>query len=107
MDMQNVRFLWASDEINAHAEEYWSLVMDVARVNNLPRIQVRFCCLFLVLVFFFFFTNSACVSSNCELASFMICPLFLHLTCTIHTPHIPFPTHSGAARSWAARTLRR
>lgn len=39
MDMQNVRFLWASDEINAHAEEYWSLVMDVARVNNLPRIQ--------------------------------------------------------------------
>lgn len=40
MDMQNVRFLWASDEINAHAEEYWSLVMDVARVNNLPRIQV-------------------------------------------------------------------
>ncbi len=39
MDMQNVRFLWASDEINAHAEEYWSLVMDVARVNNLARIQ--------------------------------------------------------------------
>ena len=37
--MQNVRFLWASDEINAHAEEYWSLVMDVARVNNLARIQ--------------------------------------------------------------------
>jgi tyrosyl-tRNA synthetase len=39
MDMQNVRFLWASDEINAHAEEYWSMVMDIARVNNLARIQ--------------------------------------------------------------------
>mmetsp|Transcript_32783 Transcript_32783/g.72193 ORF Transcript_32783/g.72193 Transcript_32783/m.72193 type:complete len:388 (+) Transcript_32783:108-1271(+) len=39
MNMQNVRFLWASDEINAHAEEYWSMVMDIARVNNLARIQ--------------------------------------------------------------------
>jgi hypothetical protein len=39
MNMQNVRFLWASEEINAHAEEYWSTVMDIARVNNLPRIQ--------------------------------------------------------------------
>lgn len=39
MDMQNVRFLWASDEINAHADEYWSLVMDIARANNLNRIQ--------------------------------------------------------------------
>eukprot|EP00981_Chlorochromonas_danica_P004807 scaffold967_cov173-Ochromonas_danica.AAC.18 len=39
MDMRNVRFLWASDEINAHAEEYWSLVMDIARLNSLNRIQ--------------------------------------------------------------------
>lgn len=39
MNMQNVRFLWASDEINAHADEYWQLVMDIARVNNLSRIQ--------------------------------------------------------------------
>lgn len=39
MDMRNVRFLWASDEINAHADEYWSLVMDIARLNSLPRIQ--------------------------------------------------------------------
>ena len=37
--MQNVRFLWASDEINAHADEYWTLVMDIARINNLSRIQ--------------------------------------------------------------------
>ena len=27
MDMTNVRFLWASEEINAHADEYWTLVM--------------------------------------------------------------------------------
>jgi tyrosyl-tRNA synthetase len=39
MDMTNVRFLWASDEINAHAEEYWTIVMDIARLNNLSRIQ--------------------------------------------------------------------
>jgi tyrosyl-tRNA synthetase len=39
MDMTNVRFLWASDEINANAEEYWSLVMDVARLNSVERIQ--------------------------------------------------------------------
>ena len=39
MDMRNVRFLWASDEINSHAEEYWTLVMDIARLNNLARIQ--------------------------------------------------------------------
>lgn len=39
MDMTNVRFLWASDEINSHADEYWSRVMEIARMNNLPRIQ--------------------------------------------------------------------
>lgn len=39
MDMRNVKFLWASDEINGHADEYWTLVMDIARANNLPRIQ--------------------------------------------------------------------
>lgn len=37
--MRNVRFLWASDEINAHADEYWTLVMDIARLNNIKRIQ--------------------------------------------------------------------
>lgn len=39
MNMQNVQFLWASDEINAHADEYWTRVMDIARLNNLARIQ--------------------------------------------------------------------
>ncbi|KAJ3693427.1 hypothetical protein LUZ60_008907 [Juncus effusus] len=38
MDLQNVQFLWSSDEINGRASEYWPLVMDIARKNNLPRI---------------------------------------------------------------------
>lgn len=38
MNMQNVRFLWASDEINSHADTYWTLVMDIARTNNIKRI---------------------------------------------------------------------
>jgi hypothetical protein len=38
MDMTNVEFLWASDEINSHSNEYWLRVMDIARRNNLPRI---------------------------------------------------------------------
>jgi tyrosyl-tRNA synthetase len=39
MDMTNVEFLWCSDSINEKAGEYWSLVMDIARSNNLARIQ--------------------------------------------------------------------
>ena len=38
MDMANVEFLWASDEINAHADAYRMRVMDIARRNNVPRI---------------------------------------------------------------------
>lgn len=38
MDMSKVEFLWASEEINKRPNEYWSLVMDVARKNNLKRI---------------------------------------------------------------------
>nr|XP_027064614.1 tyrosine--tRNA ligase 1, cytoplasmic isoform X1 [Coffea arabica] len=37
-----VEFLWSSDEINSRANEYWPLVMDIARRNKLPRI-VRCC----------------------------------------------------------------
>jgi tyrosyl-tRNA synthetase len=42
MDMSNVEFLWASDEINGHSNEYWLRVMDIARKFNVPRI-VRCC----------------------------------------------------------------
>ncbi|KAJ1688219.1 hypothetical protein LUZ63_019609 [Rhynchospora breviuscula] len=38
MDLEKVEFLWSSDEINSRASEYWPLVMDIARRNNLPRI---------------------------------------------------------------------
>lgn len=38
MDMTKVEFLYASEEINKRPDEYWTLVMDVARKNNLKRI---------------------------------------------------------------------
>ncbi|GAQ78185.1 Tyrosyl-tRNA synthetase [Klebsormidium nitens] len=38
MDLTNVQFLWSSEEINSKAHEYWPLVMDIARKNNLARI---------------------------------------------------------------------
>jgi len=39
MNMQNVEFLWASEEINRRPNEYWTRVMEIARLNNLARIQ--------------------------------------------------------------------
>lgn len=38
MDMSKVEFLYASEEINKRPDEYWTLVMDIARKNNLKRI---------------------------------------------------------------------
>ncbi|XP_024525188.1 tyrosine--tRNA ligase 1, cytoplasmic [Selaginella moellendorffii] len=38
MNLNQVEFLWSSHEINSRAEEYWKLVFDIARRNNLPRI---------------------------------------------------------------------
>ncbi|CAN8316036.1 unnamed protein product [Cochlearia groenlandica] len=38
MNDDKVEFLWSSDEINARADKYWPLVMDIARNNKLPRI---------------------------------------------------------------------
>jgi tyrosyl-tRNA synthetase len=31
MKMHNVKFLWASDEINNHADEYWLRVLEISR----------------------------------------------------------------------------
>ncbi|KAL0910735.1 hypothetical protein M5K25_018819 [Dendrobium thyrsiflorum] len=42
MKTERVEFLWSSNEINSRADEYWPLVMDIARKNTLPRI-VRCC----------------------------------------------------------------
>jgi len=39
MNLSNVRFLWASDEINARPEEYWKRVMDISRKNTVSRIK--------------------------------------------------------------------
>lgn len=38
MDLRNVQFLWASDEINSRPEEYWSLVIDIATKFSYERI---------------------------------------------------------------------
>eukprot|EP00878_Enallax_costatus_P003651 GHUV01003865.1.p1 GENE.GHUV01003865.1~~GHUV01003865.1.p1 ORF type:complete len:410 (+),score=121.69 GHUV01003865.1:293-1522(+) len=38
MDLTNVQFINSSEEINSRADEYWTLVMDIARKNNLKRI---------------------------------------------------------------------
>ena len=34
-----VQFLWASEEINKSPDEYWTLVMDVARRSTLARVR--------------------------------------------------------------------
>ena len=39
MDMSKVKFVWSSDEINSHSNEYWLRVMDIARRFNLSRIK--------------------------------------------------------------------
>ncbi|XP_057742137.1 tyrosine--tRNA ligase 1, cytoplasmic [Arachis stenosperma] len=38
LDGGKVEFLWSSKEINARADEYWPLVLDIAQKNNLKRI---------------------------------------------------------------------
>lgn len=42
MNMDNVEFLWASDEINKRPDEYWSRVMNIATLNSVAR--VKRCC---------------------------------------------------------------
>ncbi|KAM0860122.1 hypothetical protein ACQ4PT_046772 [Festuca glaucescens] len=38
MNLDGVEFLWSSEEINKRADEYWTLVMDIARRNKVKRI---------------------------------------------------------------------
>mmetsp|Transcript_49945 Transcript_49945/g.128883 ORF Transcript_49945/g.128883 Transcript_49945/m.128883 type:complete len:742 (+) Transcript_49945:103-2328(+) len=42
MDMSRVKFLWSSDEISNHAEQYWGQALDIARRSTLARIKK--CC---------------------------------------------------------------
>ena len=37
--MEKVEFLWSSEEILRRADEYWSLVFDIARKNSLTRVM--------------------------------------------------------------------
>jgi tyrosyl-tRNA synthetase len=39
MDMQNVRFLWAAEEINKNSDRYWLLVLNISRSFNITRIK--------------------------------------------------------------------
>eukprot|EP01006_Ploeotia_vitrea_P006537 TRINITY_DN13642_c0_g1_i1.p1 TRINITY_DN13642_c0_g1~~TRINITY_DN13642_c0_g1_i1.p1 ORF type:complete len:399 (-),score=243.39 TRINITY_DN13642_c0_g1_i1:62-1258(-) len=39
MNMDNVEFLWAQEEINKRPNDYWMLVMDIARRNSISRIK--------------------------------------------------------------------
>lgn len=42
MDLSNVVFKWASEEITTHADKYWPTMLDVARRFNITRIKK--CC---------------------------------------------------------------
>jgi len=39
MDLANVKFLWAAEEINKRPDEYWRTVIDISRKNNVSRIK--------------------------------------------------------------------
>lgn len=39
MNMDQVKFLWASEEINKRPDEYWTLVMNIAMKSSLTRIK--------------------------------------------------------------------
>lgn len=39
MNLNNVEFIWSSDEINRRSDEYWKLVLDIATKFNLTRIK--------------------------------------------------------------------
>jgi tyrosyl-tRNA synthetase len=39
MEMENVEFIWSSEEINKRSDEYWKLVLDIGTKFNLNRIK--------------------------------------------------------------------
>lgn len=39
MNLTNVKFLWAKEEINKRGDEYWSRVIDISRKNTVARIK--------------------------------------------------------------------
>jgi tyrosyl-tRNA synthetase len=41
LELHGVEFIWLSDEINGHSDEYWALLMDISR-NNTLRTMIRY-----------------------------------------------------------------
>jgi tyrosyl-tRNA synthetase len=39
MNLKNVKFLWASEEINKKPDEYWRKVIDISRHNTVSRMK--------------------------------------------------------------------
>lgn len=39
MNLDNVEFIWSSDEINKRSDEYWKIVLDISTKFNLTRIK--------------------------------------------------------------------
>lgn len=39
MNLQNVHFLWASEEINKNPDQYWQTVIDISRKSSINRIK--------------------------------------------------------------------
>jgi hypothetical protein len=60
MNLDGVEFLWSSEEINRRADEYWPLVMDIARKNNVKRITryTHLDCTWIQMILYFQSSNS-------------------------------------------------
>jgi len=39
MNLSNVKFLWASEEINKRPDEYWQTVIDISRKASISRVK--------------------------------------------------------------------
>lgn len=39
MNLNNVKFLWASEEINKNPGEYWARVIDISKRSSITRIK--------------------------------------------------------------------
>jgi tyrosyl-tRNA synthetase len=63
MNLDGVEFIWASEEINRRANEYWTLVMDIGRKNNVKRITryVHLDCTSVQIILYFQSSNSELV----------------------------------------------
>ncbi len=103
MDMRNVEFLWASEEINAHSDAYWSRVMEIARLNNLARyVRLSVCVV-----------RASALPVPCVGGCVIQIPLLLSdrpPSCWLNPPLDPNTNdiattgYSGAAPSWGGRT---